>query len=183
MGELTWSEQERRRLVRLCAVLTGDPAAADDLAQETLLEAWRIRDRLVDPGGRRPWLDAIARNVCHRWRVRTARRSAHELGSDRPDDEPGAPPAHRDELGEWLEREELVELLDRALALLLAWQPVSRRLGVLVDPVGFAQGHVRHAMELTRATEEAEEHAEALADAIAKAEEQGRRTPGAEHVH
>ena len=120
MGELTWSEQERHRLVRLCAVLTGDPAAADDLAQETLLEAWRIRDRLVDPSGRHAWLDAIARNVCHRWRVRTARRVAHELGSDRPDDEPGAPPAHRDELGERLEREELVELLDRALALLPA---------------------------------------------------------------
>jgi fucose 4-O-acetylase-like acetyltransferase len=69
-----------------------------------------------------------------------------------------------------------------ALALLLAWHPVSRRLGALVDPVGFAQDHVRHAMELTRATEEAEEHAEALADAIAEAEEHGRPTPGAEHV-
>jgi fucose 4-O-acetylase-like acetyltransferase len=68
------------------------------------------------------------------------------------------------------------------LALLLAWQPVSRRLGVLVDPVGFAQGHVRHAMELTRATEETEEHAEALADAIAEAEERGLPTPGAEHL-
>jgi fucose 4-O-acetylase-like acetyltransferase len=65
-----------------------------------------------------------------------------------------------------------------ALALLLAWQPVARRLGALVDPVGFAQDHVRHAMELTRATEETEEHAEALADAIAHAEEHGRPTPG-----
>jgi fucose 4-O-acetylase-like acetyltransferase len=69
-----------------------------------------------------------------------------------------------------------------ALALLLAWQPVARRLGVLVDPVGFAQSHVRHAMELTRAAESAEEHAEALADAIAEAEENGRPTPGTEHV-
>jgi fucose 4-O-acetylase-like acetyltransferase len=69
-----------------------------------------------------------------------------------------------------------------ALALLLAWQPVARRLGVLVDPVGFAQAHVRHAMDLTRATEEAEEHAEALADAIAEAEEQGRPTPGTERI-
>jgi fucose 4-O-acetylase-like acetyltransferase len=69
-----------------------------------------------------------------------------------------------------------------ALALLLAWQPVARRLGVLVDPVGFAQSHVRHAMELTRAAESTEEHAEALADAIAEAEENGRPTPGTEHV-
>jgi fucose 4-O-acetylase-like acetyltransferase len=65
-----------------------------------------------------------------------------------------------------------------ALALLLAWRPVARRLGVLVDPVGFAQDHVRHAMELARATEETEEHAEALADAIAHTEEHGRPTPG-----
>jgi fucose 4-O-acetylase-like acetyltransferase len=68
------------------------------------------------------------------------------------------------------------------LALVLASQPVARRLGVLVDPVGFAQAHVRHAMDLTRATEEAEEHAEALADAIAEAEEQGRPTPGTERI-
>jgi len=70
-----------------------------------------------------------------------------------------------------------------SLALLLAWQPVSRRLGALVDPVGFAQAHVRHAMELTQATEDTEEHAEALADAIAEAEASGRSTPGAEQVH
>ena len=68
------------------------------------------------------------------------------------------------------------------VALVLAWQPVARRLGVLVDPVGFAQAHVRHAMDLTRATEETEEHAEALADAIAEAEEHGRPTPGTEPV-
>ena len=120
MGELTWSEQERRRLVRLCALLTGDPAAADDLAQDTLLEAWRIRDRLTDPSGRRAWLDAIARNVCHRWRVRNARCRAHELGSGRPDEHPGAPEPGRDELAEWLEQEELAELVDRALGLLPA---------------------------------------------------------------
>jgi RNA polymerase sigma-70 factor (ECF subfamily) len=120
VGELTWSEHERHRLVRLCAVLTGDPAAADDLAQETLLEAWRIRDRLTDPTGRRAWLDAIARNVCHRWRVRTARRRAHEVAPDRSDGRPVAEPEGRDELGEWLEREELVELVDRVLALVPA---------------------------------------------------------------
>lgn len=37
--EQVWSEPERRRVVRLCARLTGDVAAADDLAQETLLQS------------------------------------------------------------------------------------------------------------------------------------------------
>jgi RNA polymerase sigma factor (sigma-70 family) len=127
LTELTWSEHERRRLVRLCALLTGDPAAADDLAQDTLLEAWRIRDRLTDPSGQAAWLDAIARNVCHRWRVRNARRGAHEVASDRPDEEPGSPHAGRDDLGEWLEQEELTELVDRALGLL----PVDTRAALV----------------------------------------------------
>jgi biotin synthase-related radical SAM superfamily protein len=32
---------ERARLVRLCAKFTGDGDVAEDLAQETLFEAWR----------------------------------------------------------------------------------------------------------------------------------------------
>lgn len=63
-------ESERARLVTLCAHLSGSRAAADDLAQETLLEAWRHQDRLTDPAGGSRWLTAIARNVCLRWRHR-----------------------------------------------------------------------------------------------------------------
>jgi DNA-directed RNA polymerase specialized sigma24 family protein len=40
-----WSPAERDRLVRLCARLSGSMEAAEDLAQETLLEAWRARDQ------------------------------------------------------------------------------------------------------------------------------------------
>lgn len=106
-----WSDGERARLERLCAVVTGDPAAAADLAQETLLEAWRIRHRLVDPSGASRWLDAVARNVCHRWRVDRARRLAHEQVTDVGPDQ-GA----HDPIGDLLEHHEMVELLDRALA-------------------------------------------------------------------
>jgi RNA polymerase sigma-70 factor (ECF subfamily) len=107
--EQVWSEPERRRLARLCTVLTGDPDVADDLAQETLLQAWQIRHRLTDPAGSGPWLDAVARNVCRRWRVRNARLRAHEQPA------PTVP-----EVTDLLEHEELVELLDRALGLLPA---------------------------------------------------------------
>jgi RNA polymerase sigma-70 factor (ECF subfamily) len=62
-----WQGAERARLVRLCAVLTGDREVAEDLAQETLLEAWRHRDGLTDAAGADRWLSAIARNVCLRW--------------------------------------------------------------------------------------------------------------------
>ena len=73
MQEL-WRAPVRRRLVRLCAVISGDPAAAEDLAQETLLEAWRNAHKLHDPSGAERWLAAIARNVC----LRNARRRGRE---------------------------------------------------------------------------------------------------------
>jgi len=146
----SWNEQERRRLTRLCAVLTGDPAAAEDLAQETLLEAWRIRHRLVDPTGRGPWLDAIARNVCRRWRVRRGRLAARELSCDRPGDLPGTRQAGPDEMAALLDHEELVDLLDRVLSLVpaetravlvaryveeLAPQEIARRLALTPEAV------------------------------------------------
>jgi RNA polymerase sigma factor (sigma-70 family) len=108
MQEL-WRAPARRRLVRLCAAISGDPAAAEDLAQETLLEAWRNAHKLRDPSGAERWLAAIARNVCLRSARRRGRRPllvAEEPAGDEVD------------LDAELERTELLELLDRALALL-----------------------------------------------------------------
>lgn len=115
---------ERARLVRLCYRLTGSLDAAEDLAQETLYEALRNAHKLRDPSGYSRWLSSIAYNVCLRWnsaRGRDARRLATpEPGWDPPDD-------HYD-LDVELERHELVDLLDRALAML---PPESR--DVLVE--------------------------------------------------
>jgi RNA polymerase sigma factor (sigma-70 family) len=118
MVEAIWCDAERRRLERLCATITGDPSAAEDLAQQTLLEAWRIRHRLVDPSGSSAWLDAIARHVCRRWRTRRARHHRHESSAEAPEELLGPSYQARDELEDVLEREELAELLERALGLL-----------------------------------------------------------------
>jgi RNA polymerase sigma-70 factor (ECF subfamily) len=67
---------ERPRLVAFCAHVSGSWDAAEDLAQETLLEAWRARGRLHDSDGLAPWLTAIARNVCLRWRRSKGRESS-----------------------------------------------------------------------------------------------------------
>jgi RNA polymerase sigma-70 factor (ECF subfamily) len=97
-----WTETERRRLVGLCAALAGDRRVAEDLAQETLLEAWRHRHKLHDPAAADRWVAAIARNVCLRW----VRRRGREL-----------PVAECEptELADELQRSELEEPLGRAL--------------------------------------------------------------------
>ena len=56
-------EAERPRLVRLCTSWLGDPVAAEDAVQETLLEAWRKLDSLRDPQAFRGWLSGIAPTV------------------------------------------------------------------------------------------------------------------------
>lgn len=108
-----WRDAERRRLVRLCAAITRDRDAAEDLAQETLLEAWRHRYKLHDPAGADRWLAAIARNVCLRWARTRGRDVAAATRFERDialvDDF---------DVEVELERAELVELLDRALSLL-----------------------------------------------------------------
>ncbi|HYP18723.1 MAG TPA: RNA polymerase sigma factor [Chloroflexia bacterium] len=114
---------ERARLVRFCAHLSGSIDAAEDLAQETLMEAWRHRDRLRDPAGHQQWLSAIARNVCMRWRRAQGRHSERMAI---PDGMGGEPLSIEDiadddfDLEVELERSELADLLDRAMSLLPA---------------------------------------------------------------
>jgi RNA polymerase sigma-70 factor (ECF subfamily) len=127
--DTVWSPAQRARLVRLCAAVVGDRSAAEDLAQETLLEAWRHQHRMTDPSGADAWLNAIARHVCRRWLRARGRlpMPVAELASSEAHD-----------LDSVLEREELVELLDRALGLL----PAATRdalVGHYVDELSHAQ--------------------------------------------
>lgn len=117
------SSEERSRLVGLCRKLTGNSDVAEDLAQETLLLAWRNIEGLREPEKRAQWLAGIARNVSLRWLRQQGRDQAHSLLL--PQDTEAGDAATLEELvaDEFdleieLERRELVTLLDRALALL-----------------------------------------------------------------
>lgn len=116
---------ERLRLIRLCARLIGDSNAAEDLAQETLSEAWRNRHTLRDPERHAQWLTGIARNVCRRWaRDRFIHPTIRPLTNDTDSGaHRSAEPADDFDIETELERAELATLLDRALAML---PPVTR---------------------------------------------------------
>lgn len=118
----------RRRLVRLCAQFTGNSDAAEDLAQEALLEAWCHPPALREPDLWQPWLWGIGRNVCRRWQRRQGRETARTVlpsqaaasddgGSAFPDlDQFPAPAVPGFEVA--LEQAELASLLDRAMNVL-----------------------------------------------------------------
>jgi RNA polymerase sigma-70 factor (ECF subfamily) len=115
-----WEADHRARLVRFCYRYTGDPAAAEEVAQETLLRAWQRRDQLRDAQRDEAWLLAIARNQCRRWwRDRPSGREV-PLASpgDGTDFDVDRYSADNVDLQEELERDDLAILLDRALGLL-----------------------------------------------------------------
>lgn len=108
MNAVVWQKELpdlRARLVSRARRLGADVASAEDLAQEALYEGWRLRDRLTDPAGIERWHYAILRNLFLRW---VARRDVPAPVDDEVDG--GA------DIEIELERRELAELLDRALA-------------------------------------------------------------------
>ena len=60
-GEL---EHHRAALARHCRRMLGSSAEADDAVQETMMRAWRARDRFEDGSSLSTWLYHIATNVC-----------------------------------------------------------------------------------------------------------------------
>src|SRR5215469_8693211 len=58
----------RGRLISLARSAGMPPDAAEDVVQETLLEAWYHLTMLGMPEQLDAWLDGICRNMCRRWR-------------------------------------------------------------------------------------------------------------------
>jgi RNA polymerase sigma factor (sigma-70 family) len=106
--------QHQAQLIGWCAQISGDVSAAEDLAQETIITAWRIRHKLADVNGLKPWLYRIARYVCLRWQRQPGQENLPleaEWLADPLD------------LEAELEQRELSDLLDQALG----WLPPDTR--------------------------------------------------------
>lgn len=103
-----------RSLIRAFTVWTGDPMAADDLAQETLYAAWRSDRQPEREDEWRPWLFGVARNILLRWR-RDQARHGRRLATPPESERHFLAAATDDDIDRLLDRDDIVDLLDTAL--------------------------------------------------------------------
>lgn len=159
----------RTTLMRAFWHWTGSPVDAEDLTQSTLLEAWRSARRPDDPDDERRWIFGVARNVLARWRREHGRRARFELPES---DGQIALLGERTDLDAELERDELVDLLDHALATLpaesrralllryvdeLPQAEIARRLGISEGALESRLQRGKQAMKAHLITEQPEE--------------------------
>src|SRR5580693_3678879 len=149
-------EQYRGELVAYCYRMLGSFHEAEDLVQETMLRAWKARDRY--DGSRasvRTWLYRIATNVCLSALEGRARRSlASSLGA--PSEDPGAPLTPAFDIP-WLQpfpdaRVDAGVRTDMRLALVAAMQvlpPRQRAVLILREVLEFSAAEVAVQLDTT----------------------------------
>jgi RNA polymerase sigma-70 factor, ECF subfamily len=142
-------EVHRGELLAFCYRMAGSFHEAEDLVQETMLRAWRARER-YDPARAsvRTWLYRIATNVCLSALEGRARRPLPS-GLGAPSDDPGAPLTPALDVP-WLQpfpdvRVDTGLRTDMRLALVAALQavpPRQRAVLILRDVLDFSANEV-----------------------------------------
>ncbi len=151
----------RPRLVRLARRRGVPTEAADDVAQDTLLEAWCALEALRSPDRIDAWLDGICRNVCRRW----ARAQSTLIARQQPlallkmegddDAETDIPDPRALDPEEELTRQELATLLDHALAHV---HPAARQPLTLRYIAGLAADEIAERMRISTSAVEVRLH-------------------------
>src|SRR5579884_1526873 len=147
--------EARPRLLRL-ARLNGIAAdSADDVVQETMMEAWRRVKNLRDPQRFNAWLDGICRNVCKRHKTAAGTLPLHESLSnlvhgneteEASDALLATADPHAIDPAEELSRQDLATLLDRAMGYLA---PDTRKLLEMCYLLEIPQREAAGQLELT----------------------------------
>jgi len=103
-------ESKLPRMMRLAYRMLGDRQAAEDVAQEAMLRAWKQAPRW-QPGAARfdTWLHRVAINLCYD-HLRRRREVLRDVLPDRPDDGPGPDQA-------WIDRDRTRQVEAALLAL------------------------------------------------------------------
>lgn len=126
--------EARPRLLRLAHLNGMSPDMADDVVQETMMEAWRHVEKLRDPQRFNAWLDGICRNVCRRYQTPDGALHLHESLSNLAGDNEtknaadallALPDPFAIDPAEELGHQDLATLLDRAMEYL---SPDTRKL-------------------------------------------------------
>jgi RNA polymerase sigma-70 factor (ECF subfamily) len=149
-------EPYRGELVAYCYRMLGSFHEAEDLVQETMLRAWKARDR-YDPARAsvRTWLYRIATNVCLTALEGRARRPLPS-GLGAPGDDPGTPLTPATDIP-WLQpfpdaRYDMEARADMRLALVVALQRLpARQRAVLVlrEVLQFSAAEVADQLDTT----------------------------------
>ncbi len=149
-------EPYRGELVAYCYRMLGSFHDAEDLAQETMLRAWRARDRYDRAlASERTWLYRIATNACLSALAGRARRPLPS-GLGAPSQDPGAPLTPAFDIP-WLQpfpdaRLDIGTRADMRLALVAAMQllpPRQRAVLVLREVLQFSAAEVAAQLETT----------------------------------
>lgn len=149
------TQSEREMLLRYCHRFTHDWSLAEDLTQQALLECWLKSEQLYGQEVRSSWLIGIARNICLRWlRSRKQEQTRIATMSDLPP-EIETPFEDDVDIVEELERRELVQLVEKALALL---PPLTRTVLVQCYLENVPQTEVAARLNMTIGAVEARLH-------------------------
>lgn len=104
------SAEDRQNIFRALHAWTGDGTVAEDLTQQTLIEAWKSDRQPECPMEWKPWLFGVARNVMYRWRRNLARDLRRSIVLPESDTILAAAGEDAD-LDTGLEQQEVVQLL------------------------------------------------------------------------
>ncbi|WP_202125439.1 RNA polymerase subunit sigma-70, partial [Actinomadura physcomitrii] len=150
-------EPHRRELQVHCYRMVGSYDDSEDLVQETLLKAWRNRDRFEGRSSLRTWLYTIATNACLDFLRRNERRPQQYAPSPvPPSNEVTAPPflpwlqPFPDDPEAVAETAETLELV--FLAAIQHLPPGQRAVLIMRDVLGWPAADTAAALDLTVAS-------------------------------